>query len=132
MHLKKNPKNKYNFTAVSHLKALPPFYVSNLLFREKKSIPLNRRRRSFLLINQLLLTPAVEGQPLLWILEGIKGGPLFSPDDDHTGDDTNHSGGVKEICEHTIEKELGRDVRFSQFLCITSICLRGSVCWFFF
>lgn len=41
---------------------------------------------------RLCLTPATEGQLLLWIPEGIKSSPHLSLDDDHS-DDTNHSGG---------------------------------------
>lgn len=60
----------------------------------------------------ICLTPVVQGQPLLWIRRGIKGSPLFSPDDDQTGDDTNRGGGVWEICERAIGKG-GAGQRFS-------------------
>lgn len=35
---------------------------------------------------------------------------LFSPDDDHTGDDTNGSGGVTEICKCVIRKRSGQEL----------------------
>lgn len=79
-----------------------------------------RRRCSFLLINPLGLIPVVEGRLLLWIPEGIKESPmlLFSPDDDHTGDDTNHSGGVKEICERVIGKKECARAFMCSFFCL--------------
>lgn len=66
------------------------------------------------------MIPVVEGQLLLWIHKGIKENPLllFSPDDDQTSDDTNHSGGVEEICECVIgKKKCARDFMAS-FLCL--------------
>ncbi len=86
--------------------------------KEKKYFLLKRRRRSsFLLINLLRLTPVVEGRLLLWIHKGIKESPLllFSPDDDHTGDDTNHSRGVREIFERAMKRS-EKSVHFSDLL----------------
>lgn len=81
-----------------------------------------RRRCSFLLINLRGLTPVVDGQLLLWIHKGIKESPLllFSPDDDHTGDDTNHSGGVKEICEWLLRESSEQECTF---LCLCVLLL---------
>lgn len=57
--------------------------LNKLLSIEKEEAPSSTR---------LCLTPAAEGQLLLWIPEGIKSSPHLSPDDDHS-DDTNHSWG---------------------------------------
>lgn len=61
-----------------------------------------RRWCSFLLINLVSLTPVVvEGCYYGYTWASKRESPLllFLPDDDHTGDDTNHSGGVTEISE---------------------------------
>lgn len=58
--------------------------LNKLLSIEKEEAPSSTR---------LCLTPAAEGQLLLWIPEGgIKSSPHLSPGDDHS-DDTNPSGG---------------------------------------
>lgn len=107
----------------SDLKAAFFSVSSSFMFTVKEKLYFllkGRRRCSFLLINLLGLTPVVEGRLLLWIHEGIKESPLllFSPDDDHTGDDTKLSGGVKEICERVMSKTLARHCMCT-FLCLS-------------
>lgn len=74
-----------------------------------------RRRCSFLLINLVSLTPVVvEGCYYGYTWASKRESPLllFLPDDDHTGDDTNHSGGVTEISECVISKWSGQELSF--------------------
>lgn len=74
-----------------------------------------KRRCSFLLINLVGLTPVVvEGCYYGYMWESKRESPLllFLPDDDHTGDDTNHSGGVTEISECVISKWSGQELSF--------------------
>lgn len=66
--------------------------LNKLLSSEKEEAPSSTR---------LCLTPAAEGQLLLWIPEGIKSSPHLSPDDDHS-DDTNRGG--LGICERLLQK----------------------------
>lgn len=97
--------------------------LNKLLSSEKEEAPSSAR---------LCLTPAAEGQPLLWIPEGIKRSPHLSPGDDHS-DDTNHSGGVVlEICERLLQKRNSHKFKFIP-VCLT--CFFPSttnlrvVCW---
>lgn len=98
------------------------FFLLSLSFcckiKKKKTVTFlwkERRRCSFLLINLVSLTPVVvEGCYYGYTWASKRESPLllFLPDDDHTGDDTNHSGGVTEISECVISKWSGQELSF--------------------
>lgn len=65
------------------------------------------------------MTPAAEGQLLLWIPEGLKRRPHLSPDGAHNSHVNHKGGGVSKLSK--TEKDIAQG---SIYLCLTCFFLR--------